>query len=334
MAKILILSSARGGEAFDPWKHSTALLLQHSAELDAFGQHTITDDPDQADVILFAEMGECGFFAERVRAHGYYRKFPEKCFLFDSADNPFPVLPGIYASLTKAQYRNNHTRTGFYLYVIENPFIQFRPLTGREPFLASFFGNSGTHPVREKVLALCREDFSLQDTGKTSTHMAYHGNPEERVPFWTDYADAMANARFSLCPRGVGAGSIRLFESMKMGRPCVILSDDWQPNSGVDWDAFSIRIPEAEASRIPEILDHNADRAEEMGLYARKEWEKWFSEHVRFHRVVELCLDIQRSRGRFGSIQRLYHLRHIPLHPRRYLSSKKVLFKQDGRILW
>ncbi len=333
MAKVVIVSSA-GKSGFDPWIHGTTLLLRHSAELDTFHRHTLIDDPAQADIILFGEMGECGFFAERVRAHPYYRRYPEKCFLFDSADSPFPVLPGIYASLTKQQYRPGHTRTGFYLYVIENPFIRHRPLTGQESFLASFIGNSRTHPVRDQILALRRDDFLLKDTGKTSYRMAYEADPADRPPFWEEYADAMANALFSLCPRGVGAGSVRLYESMKMGRPCIILSDAWQPNPGVDWDAFSIRVPESDAPRLPEILERHAHRAPEMGLRARAEWEKWFSENVRFHRVVELCLDIQRSRSTFGRLQRLSHLRHIPLHPRRYLSSKKFLYRRDGKIWW
>ena len=333
MANVIIISSSTTN-VFDPWDQGTTLLLRHSAELDIFGRHTLVEDPRKADLIIFGEMDKYGFFAERVRAHPYYRKYPEKCFLFDSSDSPFLVLPGIYACLTRQQYRRNHTRTGFYLYVIENPFIQHRPLTGQEPFLASFIGNSGTHPVREQILAIRRPDFLLRDTGKTSYRMAYEADPAERPPFWEEYADAMSNALFSLCPRGLGAGSIRLYESMKMGRPCIILADAWQPNAGVDWDAFSIRIPESEASQIPEILERNADRAVEMGLRARAEWEKWFSEKVRFHRVVELCLDIQRCRGRFGPLERLYHLRHIPLHPRLYLRSKKWLFKRDGKIWW
>ena len=64
------------------------------------------------DLILFAEMGECGIFAERVRAHPFYKAFPEECFSFDSGDSVLPVLPGIYASLTRKLYRPDHTRTG------------------------------------------------------------------------------------------------------------------------------------------------------------------------------------------------------------------------------
>jgi hypothetical protein len=333
VANVAVISSAGAGP-FDPWRHGTTLLLRHSAELDAFGQHRLVENPEEADIILFGEMGECGLFAERVRAHPWYKAFPEKCFLFDSGDTFFPVLPGLYASLTEDQYRPDHTRTGFYLYIVENPFIRAEPLTGGEKYLASFVGSSTTHPLRQQILSLRRDDFLLRDTRATSYRMNYEADPLERAPFYLAYADAMANARFSLCPRGVGAGSVRLFESMKMGRACIILSDAWRPNDGVDWDSFSIRVPEADVSRIPQILEEHADRAAEMGLRARAEWEKWFSEKVRFHRVVELCLDIQRARRSSGAARRLFDRRHIPLHPRMYLRSKRILYRNHRRIFW
>lgn len=327
----MVIASA-GGSVFHPWKHGSALLLRHSAELDIFGQHRMVEDPEEADIILFAEMGECGKFAERVRAHPCYSRFPEKCFLFDSGDAIFPVIPGIYASLTEQRYRPDHTRTGFYLYLNENAFITYRPPTGNERFLASFVGSSITHPMRERLFAFNREDILTRDTSRDSYRIQYYGEPGERARFWSEYADSIGNARFSLCPRGKGVGSIRLYESMKMGRACVIISDEWHPNDGVDWESFSIRVAERDASRIPEILESYADRAAEMGVRARAEWEAWFSEKVRFHRVVELCLDIRRARRSFGPARRTYHLRHIPLNPRRYLSSVKDLYKNNGRI--
>jgi hypothetical protein len=333
MASVIVISSA--GECnFHPWRHATAFLLKHSAELDIFGKHKLVEDPEEADIILFAEMGECGAFAERVRAHPYYARFPDKCFLFDSGDSTFPVMPGIYASLTEERYRLDHTRTGFYLYMIENAFILYRPLTGKEKYLASFVGSRTTHPVRRKFFEFNREDIFVKDTSAYSGTTTYHGEPDERERFWSEYADSLADAKFSLCPRGKGAGSIRLFESMKMGRACVIVSDAWHPNDGVDWNSFSIRVPESEASRIPEILEQYAHRAAEMGNRARTEWENWFSEKVRFHRVVELCLDIRRARQTHSSMRRYYHLRYIPLNLRRYLSSKKALYRNSGKIYW
>jgi Exostosin family len=335
MAKVLILSSVTGAQ-FDVWKHSTAFLLKHSAEIDRFGQHSLTDDPTEADIIVFAEMGNCGKFAEMVRAHPHYKRFREKCFLFDSTDFFYLLIPGVYASLTKDQYRLGYTRTGFYLYLIENAFIVPRPCTGREKYLASFVGSRLTHPVREKLFDLRRSDIYMKDTSSYGQHTTYHGEPAERARFWAEYADAIAEAKFSLCPRGRGAGSIRLFESMKMGRACVILSDAWQPNDHINWSEFSIFVAERDAPRIPEILDRYAERAAEMGARARQAWEGHFSERVRFHRVVELCLDLQKhgANARIASRLRLLSQIAKPRALRWYLSSKRDLYRNTGKIYW
>lgn len=339
MAKVLILCSVNNipNVPFSPWKHSTEFLLKHAAELDRFGRHTVTDDPAEADIILFAEMSTCGIFAELIRRHPYYKCYTEKCFAFDTADFFFPVLPGIYASLSKDHYRLGGMRTGFYLYLIENAFITHRPCSGNEQYLASFVGSSNTRPVREKLFQIQRSDFFLKDTSSYSYWTTYHAEPSQRACFWTEYADAIANAKFSLCPRGQGTSSIRLFESMKMGRACVILADDWQPNHGIRWDEFSITIPERDASLVPEILALHASRAAEMGARARQVWEENFSERVLFHRIVELCLDIRNEdgNGRFARRRRL--LRHTanPRNWRWYVSSKFQLYRTYGkRYYW
>lgn len=336
MAKVLLLCSAANAP-FDVWKHSSVFLLKHAAEQDKFGQHTLTDDPSEADVILFGEMSTPGNFFEKIRAHPVYRRFAEKCIVFDSADFFFPVLRGIYASLSRDQYCLGGMRTGFYLYLIENAFINFRPCTGDEPYLASFVGSTIAHPVREKLFEIQRDDFCLRDTSAYSSRITHDAHPAERARFWAEYADAIANAKFSLCPRGRGTSSIRLFESMKMGRACVILADDWQPNQGIQWDEFSITIPERDVLRIPEILDRHAHRAAEMGVRARQIWEENFSERVRFHRIVELCLDIRNEGENSRFSRRLRVLRHTtdPRNVRWYISSKFQLYRKYGeRYYW
>lgn len=332
MAKVLILSA--DNKPFEVWRHSSAFLLRHSAELSPAGPHRLTGSPDEADLILFAEMGTIGKFQELVRAHPLYRRYAKKCFIFELSDFCFPVVPGLYASLTKEHARIGGVRTGFYLCLIENAFITHRPCTGNEPYLAAFVGSQSAHPVREQIFHIQREDFFLKDTSGYSAKMTYHGDPAERAHFWSEYADSIANARFSLCPRGAGAGSIRLFESMKMGRACVILADDWQPNTGVDWAAFSITVAERDAHKLPEILDRYADRAVEMGARARQAWEENFSEQVRFTRVVDQCLQIQ-AEGRAGqSARQMRLLRYVAAHPRWWLSSKRQLYRDTGRIFW
>ncbi len=333
MANVVIVSSL-DSSTFDPFAHSSTLLLRHSAQIDAFGVHHLIEDPEAADIILFGEQGECGMFAECVRAHPFYRRFPDKCFIFDIPDTVCPVLPGLYSSLTRSQYRPDHTRTGFWLLVTENAFIQHRPLTGNEPYLACFLGASNSHPIRRSLFELRSDRILMEDTSKRRDILTDFETPALRAQFWSAYADSMASALFSLCPRGAGAGSVRLFESMKMGRACVIISDAWQPNDGVDWDSFSIQVAEKDISAIPGILEQHAGRAAEMGLRARSEWEKWFSEKVRFHRVVELCLDIRQNRRFSGPLRRLFDQRHILLHPRLFLRSRKILYRKHHRIFW
>lgn len=334
MAKVLVLSSAVEGP-FDPWKHGTCFLLKHSAEIDAFGEHHLVEDPEEADLILFAEMGECGIFEERVRAHPCYRRFRSKCFLFDGfGDITYPILPGVYSSLRKDFYRPDHARTGFYQILIQNVYIDYRPPTGQEKYLASFVGTRKTHPVRSALFSFKRDDIYVADTTGISLHMMYHGEPAERAKFWSDYADTIADSRFSLCPGGQAPNSIRLYESMRMGRACVILSDDWPPNDGVDWDSCSLRVAEADAARLPELLEKYADRSAEMGRNARREWEKWFSPKVAFHRVVEQCLEIGRLRGRYSTLRSYSYYRPIFRHPKLYLRSMRNLYRNNRKIYW
>lgn len=309
--------------------------MKHSAEVDSFGRHRLTDDPAEADIILFAEMGTAGKFSEMIRSHSYYRRFPEKCIVFDSEDIFFPAVPGIYASLSPEQYRGGSTRTGFYLYLIENAFITPRPCTGSEKYLASFVGSRTAHPVRQRIFELGRNDIYVKDTTGTG-YALRHGEPSERARLWRDYADSMADARFSLCPRGSGAGSIRLFESMKMGRACVIIADAWQPNEHIDWSEFSIRVAEQDVSRIPEILERESYRAVQMGRHARQVWEEHFSERVRFHRVVELCLEIRNEMKttRFSRWSRVLRYTADPRNLHWYLNSKKYLYRNTGKIYW
>lgn len=333
MAKVTLAYSG-ALQPFNQWEHGALFLLRHSAEIDPFGAHQVTDDPEEADLILFVEMGSAGSFAERVRAHDSFRRYRHKCFLFDQGDFIFPLLPGIYAGLRKDHYRADHARTGFYLELGQNALIEHFKGPCKEKYLASFVGSKGTHAVREQLFLLERPDFYLYDTTAVSGRIRYHGDAQERLEFWRHYADSLAEAKFSLCPRGKAPNSIRLYESMKAGRACVIISDDWVPNDGIDWSACSLRVPESEVGRLPEILKANEHRATEMGENARREWEKWLSPPVLFHRVVEQCLEIERMRKGYRAAKFYSNYRYIPLHFRWYLTSKANLYRNYKKIYW
>ena len=329
MAKVLILSLAPEDERSNSYYRGAFKRLRESAEHDIFQLHSLTDDPASADLILFVEMGGVSPYYEEVRRHAYVKKFREKCFMFCQTDKPIAFFPGIYPSIEKSWYSKTRLRAGFYLSIEENEFITFAPEISDPLYLYSFIGAVNTSHIRQQLNNIQHPRGFFHDTSKEGMPIRYNRNREEILKFWKEFADICQQSKFILCPRGTGASSIRLFESMKMGRVPVIISDEWVPPDGPDWHKFSLRIPEKDISKIPQILEKQEIHAIEMGLLARKQWEQWFSEEVCFHNVVEWCLDIKKGRKVPETL--MHYLVYIqllrPFHLRNYLRTKWYSFK-------
>jgi len=69
-----------------------------------------------------------------------------------------------------------------------------------------------------------------------------------------EYQETLAYSRFSLCPRGAGASTIRFWESLQAGAIPVLLSDVMRLPDGVRWENCIVRMKEREVERIPDIL--------------------------------------------------------------------------------
>ncbi|MGZ4986153.1 MAG: exostosin domain-containing protein, partial [Chthoniobacterales bacterium] len=149
-------------------------------------------------------------------------------------------------------------------------------------------------------------------------------SPRDRRDYYRRYAELTKASKFVLCPRGLGAATIRLFETMRMGRVPVILSDEWVPPEGPCWEKFSVRAPEKDFAQVPQLLEQFERAAVAMGQLARREWEEWFSPEVAFHRVVEYCLTIKERRRWPESLARwpVYLQLARPFHFRRLLRRK------------
>ncbi len=190
------------------------------------------------------------------------------------------------------------------------------------PYLFSFMGSVRNAPVRGK-LATLRHDRSFFQNTTEDFDRVLHGKMAERERFDYErrYAEVAKASKFVLCPRGLSVSSIRLFETMRMGRVPVILSDDWIAPTGPRWDTCAIWIREKDFAEVPRLLEQREPEAVKMGELARKEWEEWFADEVLFHRLVELCLDIKAKRKLPESLARwpVYLQRLRPFHLRRML---------------
>ena len=89
--------------------------------------------------------------------------------------------------------------------------------------------------------------------------------------FVDKYLDLLNDSIFSICPRGTGVGSIRLWESMSMGCIPIILSDDYkEPKiikfyddgliNDLSWNDFSYHIKEKDVHLIKDLVKYHMEK--------------------------------------------------------------------------
>lgn len=272
------------------------------AARDRFRVHQLVERPEDADLVVFVEQGHEGGdrLFRRLRAHPLVRSRREDCFLLNPQDQPFPVLPGLYSSIERRDLDPARLESMAYLYE-SNPCIE--ALRDRAPpvrWLFSFRGQD-CHPVRRAIFRLRHPEALLTDTtdlqfdGAEATRQRHSQAAES--PTWA-YARLLQESRFVLCPRGWGASTLRLFETMCAGRAPVILSDAFVPPTGPRWRDFAIFVPEAAVPDLPAILEAERHSWRERGARARQAWLDWFGPEVHFHRIVEALVRIRRRRRR------------------------------------
>jgi hypothetical protein len=270
--------------------------VQECAQLDRVGTHTLTDDSDAADLILFVETDQgIGPFGRKLRRHPLVRLMPDKCFAYNSSDTPVAHLPGLYASIEKRRYDPVRVRSTHYLSThITIPEPKTKPMAERR-LLYSFVGAARNARVRQQLMLLDHNRGKCIDTSDR-VDTVWH-DPAQRTAFVDEYASVLADTKFALCPRGCGASSMRLFEAMRVGCVPVILSDAWVPPSGPDWTDFAVIVPEREVPTLPRLLESLEPAAEAKSILARQVWADWFADGVTFHRLVEWCLELKGSRA-------------------------------------
>jgi exostosin family protein len=262
--------------------------MLEAAATNRFKGHVLVESPEEADIVLFVETSTCaGPYFESVRRDKTYREHRQKSYVYCATDLILPVVPGVFPSIARENYLQAWTRAGGYIGITERDGLTFD--AEREPTrLFSFIGASAAHRVRRQLMRLAHPEGLLVDT-TTAPRVGVSKSEYERR-----YYEALVDSAFILCPRGGGPSSFRLMEAMITGRAPVIISDAWCPPTGPDWDRFSVRVPEREVHRIPELLEESRNRAREMGLEARRAWLDWFGPETRFHRTIEWTLELHR----------------------------------------
>ena len=171
----------------------------------------------------------------------------------------------------------------------------------RNPSLLAGFIGGNTHPIRRQLHAVLSRSpgFSVTVNGidgagqpshsRIGTQPALRYQPSRinrlkrlvavKAKFGTDsFLRLMADCKFSLCPRGYGPTSFRLYESLQLGVVPVYISDRfWLPfTNQLDWERFAVLVPEHKIEQIPEILRSISDqRRAEMKAAGREAWDNY-----------------------------------------------------------
>ena len=263
-------------------------------------RYEMTDHPERADIIVFWEPHQRSQVIRipRLRAHPLVQQFPNKVFVVSVEDAPLGLLPGLYTCLPRWRHHPHRHRTTLY-YRTQNPYLRSLRAGRHVPapqYLASFLG-SPSHSLRRRLFDI-QESLAAHNIRITETPYNRFLIPQdpELLPGQLAFIDMILEAKFSLCPRGNGAGSYRLQESLALGRAPVIISDAWVPVAGVEWDQFAIFVSEDSLQDLPAILSEHEPRWKEMGDRARQIYESHFSQPVFAVRAVEKILSIYEER--------------------------------------
>lgn len=274
----LLAPPSDGGSADDRHRQADFRIVARSAALGAEGFQRV-DDPDQADVLLF--IGSADPLHRDVRRHPLSRRHPRRVVLYSSADWLIPWLPGLYPGLPRSRHNPHRTRSAHYLRWSDQSSITPSDPETAASLLFGFSGDSGTAPLRRRVLALRHPRALLRDT-HADPGRGFGQQPHIYHHYRDRYNADLAAVRFVLCPRGQAPATMRLFEAMKAARVPVLIADDWLPPAGPDWGRFLLRVPERRLEQLIPLLERHEAQAAAMGREARRAWEQWFAPEVSF----------------------------------------------------
>jgi hypothetical protein len=267
-------------------------------------RYELVEDPDVADLILLGDYWELKR-GHVPRSNALIRRWPDKCFVISYEDKAVMLHHGIYSSGTKsiaARQRIRNFSYSLYPQKFLNPFVSQAPVGAEcapKDYLMSFVGRR-CHPVRDELLGLKyrRPDVCIADSSASFELWKDGDNGTVNRGRQQHYCDTIRRSKFSLCPRGSGANSIRLFESMQLGVAPVIIADDWLLPMGPRWADFAIFVPERHVRKIEAIVIEREADFHAMGQRARQAYHEFFADDVCFNYVVDCCLDIRAKRER------------------------------------
>lgn len=140
------------------------------------------------------------------------------------------------------------------------------PIGGyKKEYLANFCGRVETHVIRQEMeKELLNEDYIFKSSLS-----------------FEEYSKIIEKSYFTLCPRGYGKTSFRLYEAMQLGSVPIYISDvHWLPYTEfINWSEFCVILKPCDIHKIPGIISDILKNClyEKMRLKAIEVYCNYFS---------------------------------------------------------
>ena len=254
-------------------------------------------DLETADAIVFQEKFSFKEFRyiKKLEEDKIISKYLHKIFTINVDDCATGLLKGLYTSLPARRFKPSfHVSVPYDRYpnemILKNQFKE-EPIK----YLAGWRGNPSTNSLRPKIIKEFKNDSDI------SIQSTYFSWADRRIDEKSDkslYVRLIKNSKFSLCPSGWAPVSFRIYESMALGRCPVIISDQFVPPEGPNWEDFSIFHPENKIHTLKKALVSKEIEYKSLGDSAYKNWVDFFSpSNVYSYYVTKLLALIEKQKS-------------------------------------
>jgi hypothetical protein len=150
-------------------------------------------------------------------------------------------------------------------------------------FFCSFVG-SITNTIRSNIIDLYGRDsdfyFSTQDW-----------NPSVEINRLQHFVDITQASVFTLCPRGYGAQSFRLYEAFQLNSiPVIVYDKQWLPfNDKLNWNEFSVLIHSTKIHLIKQKLkSYSNEQIQDMLVKGKKIYNEYFTQLSVCNQIINI----------------------------------------------